>query len=84
MTAPSHVENGRRVTFEHPSSAGPAALVEYEGKVTLAYSPRDRGGNLPAVGDEVAVEGAPYRVLTMTRLRKLSLVKLGLEAISAA
>lgn len=82
MTGPQHVENGRRVSFDHPSAATDGALVEYEGKITFAYRAAERA-NPPLVGASIELDGRTFRVMTVNRLRKLGLIKLSLETIAA-
>lgn len=79
MSAATAIENGRRVTFEHPSAVGLAALVEYEGKRRLAYA--STGKPAPIVGHEVELEGAKFIVRSVDVSRKPPTITLGLAAV---
>lgn len=74
------IENGERIAFDHPSSAGRAALVSFNGKTTLAYFPG--AGEPPALGTTIVAKGASYRVTTYRLLRKPRMHKLGLEPVT--
>lgn len=78
------VENGRRVEFTHPSSAGRAGLVNNNGRITLAYTIDRTGGKPPAIGDTITLEGDSYKVLEVKVTKAPAMYRLRLEALAAA
>lgn len=76
------VENGRRVTFEHPSCAGRGAIVEAAGKITMAYLISKTGGKPPAPGEEITVEGERFTVLETKTGKTPPMYRLRLERVA--
>lgn len=80
---PTSVENGRRVTFDHPSCAGRAGLVEAEGRITMAYLIEKTGGKPPAPGDVIPVEGERFTVLETKTGKAPPMYRLRLARVEA-
>lgn len=67
MTAPQ-IENGRRVTVDHPSAQPRAALVQANGKASVAWLLKDARAALPAIGSELGIteaDGTARRALVL-------------------
>lgn len=76
------VENGKRVTFEHPSCAGRAALVETPAAITMAYLIAKTGPKPPAAGEAITVEGERFTVLEVKTGKTPPMYRLRLERVA--
>lgn len=77
----SGIENGSRIRFDHPSAKGLAGLVEYNGRISLAY--RRTSDREPSIGAELDLgESGRFIVETARTDRAQRMVTLGLSRIT--
>lgn len=82
MSETNKVENGKRLIFDHQSSAGWGAIVEHEGRIMFAYAAAEGGASPPPVGEILELDGERYRALTVKKLTTpIAMFELGLGRV---